>query len=251
MKTILFHLSLATIILAASPARAFDHSHASFTQILSSHVRGENFDYAKLSKNPDALGAYLDGLAKVGKSDFNGWQKNEQMAYLINLYNAATLKLVIDHYPVKSIKDIGGLLGSPWKKKVVSLFGEKVTLDHIEHDLLRPKFNEPRIHFAVNCASIGCPPLRNEAFRAADLETQFEEQALAFLRDTSKNLFDAKTKTLRLSPIFDWFKEDFVKKSGSVGKFVAPYFTEKERAVIRGGGINIKHTDYDWSLNKP
>ena len=172
------------------------------------------------------------------------------MSFLINLYNAATLKLVTDNYPVKSIKDIGSVFKSPWKQKVVRLFSEKVTLDYIEHDLLRPTFNDPRVHFAVNCASIGCPSLRAEAFQASKLDAQLNEQGRLFLRDKSKNRLDAKNKTLFLSSIFDWFKDDFTAKSGTVEKFVAPYFPEGERKVILQSRLKMKNTDYDWNLNK-
>lgn len=233
-----------------SPQQQIDHSHAAFTAILSERMKDGRVDYAALNKNPAKLNAYLDTLAAVPEFAYKQWSKDQQMAFLINLYNAATLKLIADNYPVESIKDIGNIVNGPWKQDVVRLWGEKVTLDHVEHDLLRPKFNDPRVHFAVNCASIGCPNLRNEAFRAADLENQLEDQTQKFLRDNTRNRLDAESKTLHISPIFKWFEEDFIKESGSVEKFVAPYFNEKERAVIQSGGVNIKHTDYDWSLNK-
>lgn len=229
---------------------SFDHSHATFTSVLEKHVKNEQVDYAALKKNPGDLNAYLDTLAAVPKQTFNFWNRDQQMAFLINLYNAATLKLVIDHDPVKSIKDIGGILKGPWKQKVVRLFGRYVTLDHVEHGLLRPNYGEPRIHFAVNCASIGCPALRPEAFQASKLDTQLDEQARGFLRDTSKNHLDADKGVLHLSPIFDWFEDDFTGKSGSVAKFVAPYFPKSQQATIAKGGLKIRHTDYDWGLNK-
>ena len=239
-----------TYEISGTPA-PIDHTHAAFTEILQTHMRGSKVDYAALKEDPAKLIAYLDTLAAVDQSDYGKWSKDQRMAFLINLYNAATLRLIIDHYPPESIKDIGGVIKGPWKQEVVRLWGKMVTLDHVEHDLLRPGFDEPRIHFAVNCASIGCPDLLNEAFRAADLEKQLEGQTRKFLADRSRNKLDAENKTLHLSPIFKWFEEDFLKKSGSVEKFVAPYFDEKERAVIRSGDLKIKHTDYDWSLNKP
>lgn len=250
LNSILSGAAALLLTSAAALAQSFDHSHAAFTEVLKTHVHGSKVDYAALKQSPGKLNAYLDTLAAVNKSQYDGWKKDQRMAFLINLYNAATLKLVIDHYPVKSIKDIGGVLKGPWKQDVVRLWGKKVTLDHVEHDLLRPGFNEPRIHFAVNCASIGCPDLRNEAFRATNLEKQLEEQTRAFLRDSSRNRLDAKSKTLHLSPIFKWFGEDFVKKSGSVEKFVAPYFNDTDKAVIQKGGLKVRHNDYDWKLNK-
>jgi hypothetical protein len=165
----------ATTYNVTVPQQQVDHTHAAFTTILAKHVKGELVDYASIKKNPDPLIAYLDTLAAVPESAFNKWDRKQQMAFLINLYNAATLKLVIDHYPIKSIKDIGGMKG-PWKQEVVRLFGRFKTLDHVEHDLLRPIYQDPRVHFAVNCASIGCPALRAEAFQAARLDAQLDEQ---------------------------------------------------------------------------
>ncbi len=228
----------------------FDHSHATFDGVLKQHVKNEKVDYAALQKNPAALNTYLDTLAAVPESSYKSWEKDQQMAYLINLYNAATLKLVIDHYPVNSIRDIAKSKGGPWKQKVVRLFGNNQNLDYIEHVLLRPKFKDPRVHFAVNCASIGCPALRAGAFQADKLSSQLDEQGRVFLRDTSKNRLDVKSKTLHLSAIFDWFKADFTGKSGSVEKFVAPYLSESDAKIVLGGGLKMSSIDYDWSLNK-
>lgn len=244
------HAQKADSSAATNSNGQIDQTHAAFTAILSKHVKNELVDYAGIKKNLAALNAYLDTLASVPESSFKKWENHQQMAFLINLYNAATLKLVADHYPVKSIKEIGGAQG-PWKQKVVRLFGKIETLDHIEHDLLRPKYKDPRVHFGVNCASIGCPALRAEAFQASKLDAQLDEQGRVFLRDTSKNRLDAKSKTLHLSEIFEWFKGDFTAKSGTVEKFVAQYVNDADRKVIQQGGLTIKKTNYDWNLNKP
>jgi hypothetical protein len=222
-----------------NPLETIDQTHAAFTSILSKHVNKDSVDYAGIKKNPEPLNEYLEVLAFVPESAFKKWSKDEQMAFLINLYNAATLKIVVDHYPVKSIKDIGGAQG-PWKQKVVRFFGKLETLDHVEHDVLRPNYKEPCVHFGVNCASIGCPALRAEAFQASRLGAQLDEQARKVLRDTSKNRLDAKNKTLHLSEIFDWFKDDFTAKSGTVEKYVSQYVSDADRKVIEKGGITIK-----------
>lgn len=235
---------------ASAPVGQFDHSHAAFTFILSQHVKNELVDYAGLKRNPAPLNSYLDALATVAEPAFKKWDRKQQMAYLINLYNAATLKLVVDHHPLKSIKEIGGAKG-PWKQEVVRLFGKLRTLDHVEHDLLRPGYQDARVHFGVNCASIGCPALRAEAFQATKLDAQLDEQGRIFVRDASKNRLDAKNKTLNLSEIFDWFKGDFAKDAGTVEKFIAKYASDADRQVIQKGGLSIKHTKYDWSLNQP
>ncbi len=245
MKSLKILLALA-ILAPASLSAAFDHSHSAFTAVLKKNVSGDNVKYSELKKSPGDLTSYLDSLSKVSQSDFKSWNGDQQKAYLINLYNAATLKLIIDNYPLKSIKDIA----SPWKKDTVKLFGKSRSLDDIEHDMLRKNYADPRIHFGVNCASIGCPPLRNEAFQASKLNKQLDEQAKKFLNDNSKNRVDNEGGVLYLSSIFDWFKGDFVKKSGSVEKFVAPYFNDRDRKAIESGKLKIKHTDYDWSINK-
>eukprot|EP00903_Cladosiphon_okamuranus_P003878 g3876.t1 len=239
---LLFSLLIATVLSAQA---AFDHTHRKFTEVLQENVTGKNVDYAKLREEPGKLGTYIEALAGVSESDFEKWTDQQQIAYLINLYNAATLKLIIDNYPVDSIRDIR----NPWKQKRVRLFGDHVSLDHIEHEILRKNYREPRIHFAVNCASVGCPPLRPEAFVAAELDNQLDEQTRAFLRDETKNRLDAKAGTLHLSKIFDWFREDFTKESGTLDNFVAGYFSEADRNAMKGETFSIRFTDYDWSLN--
>lgn len=264
MKNITIALALSFIPISASYSRAenpsssqaassqqeMDQSHAAFTVILKKHIKNNKVDYAGLKKNPGELTAYLNTLAAVPESTFKKWNRDQQMAFLINLYNAATLKLIVDHYPVKSIKDIGSIFKGPWKQPVVRLFGKQQTLDYVEHDLLRAKYQDPRVHFAVNCASIGCPSLRPEAFQAMMLDAQLDEQGRAFLRDASKNHLDAPRKTLYLSPIFDWFKGDFTAKSGTVEQFILPYVSDTDRKVIEKGGLAIRYTDYNWNLNK-
>ncbi len=252
--TFLLMISLLPMLGNCAPGQAnstpqIDHTHAAFTTLLAQSVKNDKVDYAGLKKNRAPLNAYVDSLAAVPESEFKSWDKKQQMAYLINTYNAVTLKLVADHYPVKSIRDIGGEKG-PWKQPVVRLFGKNQTLDHLEHDLLRPNYKEPRVHFAVNCASIGCPALRAEAFQATKLDAQMDEQARLFLRDATKNKVDVKNNTLHLSEIFDWFKADFVEKSGSLEKFIAPYVNDADRESLQKGAFAVKHMKYDWTLNK-
>jgi hypothetical protein len=241
-------LVLAGVALSAGRGRAFDHSHAAFTAVLEAHVRDARVDYAALKANPNALGKYLDTLGAVPKGEFDKWSKPRQIAYLINFYNAQTLKLIIDHYPVKSIKDIGGFRG-PWKLKIVHIWGGLKTLDEIEHEILRANYDEPRIHFALVCAAKGCPPLRREAYRAEVLDAQLAGQGRAFMSDTSKNRVDPQKKILHLSPIFKWFAGDFEYGSGTVEAFVIPFLPAKDAAAVGNGGFRIAYTHYDWSLN--
>ena len=231
------------------PASGFDHSHALFGKVLRTFVEGGSVDYAALEQNPADLKAYLGQLASVSKTEFGKWTEPEQIAFLSNLYNAATLQLIIDHYPVKSIKKIGGRWKGPWKQEVVSLFGEKVTLDHVEHDLLRKDYKEPRIHFALVCAARSCPPLRGEPYTPDKLDEQLEDQGRNFMNTPSKNRVDLENRTVYLSRIFKWFSGDFEEASGSVLAFVRPYFPEDLSRQLEEGEFAVEYTDYDWDLN--
>lgn len=228
---------------------AFDHSHARLAKILSAHVADGWVDYAGLKADPTGLQSYLDEVAGVTEDEFKGWTEPQQIAFLLNLYNAATLRLVADHYPVKSIKKIGGLLSGPWKQEVVRLWGRTTTLDEVEHGLLRARYAEPRVHFALVCAAKSCPPLRAEPFVADRLDAQLTDQGKQFLAQPAKNRVDLAAKTLWLSPIFDWFRADFTKEGKSLEEAVAPFLADADARQVRSGGLKVKFTAYDWSLN--
>ena len=234
-------LTFFTLLVSFSSLEAFDHS--GIDSVLKRYVDESGMvDYAGLKANRAGLDRYLESTAAVSRSSFDGWGKAEQLAFLINLYNAETLQYIVDHYPVASIKKLGGLISTPWDKKNVSLLGQKVSLNHLEHKVIRPNYAEPRIHFALVCAAMGCPPLRNEAFTAAKLDSQLEDQARIFLGETAKNRLDGGT--LHLSPIFKWYRDDFEKGGQSVSGYVAPYIDGAT------AGKPVEWTDYDWSLNK-
>ncbi len=242
MKTLISTFLAITLISVAS---AFDQTHSTWNELLGKHVKADGIDYPSFKKDKGQLERYLKTLSKVSTTEFNGWTAPDQLSYLINLYNAATVDLVLQKYPIKSFKDdIGGKAG-PWKLKFVKALGKTYTLDEVEHELIRKNYPEPRIHFAVNCASEGCPPLRAEAFTGKKFEAQLAEQTKLFLAKKENN--HVKGNTLYLSSIFDWFKEDFIKKSGSVEAFVAPYFPG---AKIKKGSTTIKYTEYGWGLNQ-
>ncbi|MEW6146240.1 MAG: DUF547 domain-containing protein [Thermodesulfobacteriota bacterium] len=178
------------------------------------------------------------------RREFEGWTRDEQLAFLINVYNAETLDLVIQNYPVKSIKEIGSGGKGPWEEPVVELFGETITLNALENGIIRKNFKEPKIHFALVCAAMGCPPLSGETYVAARLDSQLEAQTKKFLADTEKNSVDRINKTIRLSPIFEWYAADFESGAGSVPGFLKEYYGD-----ITNGQYIIVYTDYDWSLN--
>ncbi len=246
-------LIILVILCSSSIVNAFDHGHQIFDKLLKEYVVYEGAQsfvkYSKLKSKPEDLKTYLKKVSGVSKEDFKNFTKEQRLAFLINAYNAFTLKVVIDHYPIESIKDIGSLFTSTWKKKFFTIFGEESYLDHIEHDLIRKNFNEPRIHFAVNCASIGCPSLLNRAFVAEKLTGQLESVAKSFLTNRSKNKF--QNGKLEVSKIFKWYGEDFVKKYGSVEKFIAPYMSADKvvQARIASKKFSLDWTDYNWNLN--
>jgi hypothetical protein len=242
-------------------AQGFDHSHKAWDALLKKHVvvldggKASQVRYADFARDRAALKAYLDALSGVAEADFRGWGRPLRMAFLINAYNAFTVELILAHYPVKSIKDIGSdLFSNRWKRKFFRLFGQDSYLDRIEHEMLRQPgaYDEPRVHFALNCASVGCPMLREEAFVAERLEAQLEEQARRFLSDRSRNRYAGAggAGRLEVSKIFDWFKEDFGVREKFFAKYAAQLADGAEaQKRVAEGGAPIAFLDYDWSLN--
>lgn len=214
----------------------FDHSHEAFTTVLKTRVTDGRVDYTRIKAGKE-LDGYLEQLEDV--YNFDGWSTEQKLAYWVNAYNAYTLKLITSSMPVASIKDINWPL-QPWDVEFIVLQGKKYTLNNLEHDIIRKEFSEPRIHFALVCASGGCPPLRNEAFRAADLDAQLEDQARVFLRDPAKNKVEGGV--LHLSKIFSWYGSDF-DGVGGYRTFV------NERLPGAAEATSESYLSYDWTLN--
>ena len=257
--------AMASCILLASAAAYADFNHSSWDSLLSKNVTMTNsgkasvVNYAGMKADKSKLDSYMEATSKVSQAEFNAWSKDEQLAFLINVYNAGTVELVLTKYPsIKSIKDIGGVFGSPWKQNFISILGKTRSLDDIEHNLIRGsnRYNEPRIHFAVNCASIGCPALLNDAFTANKLDKQLEQVTSKFLADTSRNRFEGKS--LEVSPIFKWYKEDFAtswRGTNDLPGFLARYssslgLNKSQAAELKSGKMKIGYTSYNWQLNK-
>jgi hypothetical protein len=242
-------------------AQAVDHSYAAWDALLKKHVRWlpdnkqSRVAYAGMAADREALKAVLASLSAVSPATFGGFTRPQQMAFLINAYNAFTVELILTNYPkLKSIKDIT-LFGSPWKKSFFTLLGESRNLDWIEHEQLRPKYQEPRVHTAIVCASIGCPALRPEAFTADKLEDQLEDGMRRFLGDRTRNR--AGANKLEVSSIFKWFREDFERGHQGFNKVedvFARYAAElsSEATVqqqLKARSLKPEFLDYDWSLN--
>lgn len=220
----------------------FDHQYKNYGLILNDHVKNGRVDYAKLITNSVGLDLVLVEFAGVSNDEFNSWDKKKQLAYLINLYNAATLDLIVNNYPLGSIKDIG----KPWDKKIVNLHDDTISLNHLEHEVIRKNYKEPRIHFALVCAAKGCPVLISDPYAGEKLESQLEGSTKVFLSESDKNKIDDATQVMVVSPIFDWFADDFSAKPGSVVAFIAPYYSKNPEDLK---SYQIKYTNYDWSLN--
>jgi hypothetical protein len=241
-------LIIAIASLAGAPAMDFDHTHSQLSGVLSQHVHDGLVDYAALKEDRATLDGYLDTVGAVTVAVFQRWGREQQLAYLINIYNATTLRLVIDHYPVGSIKSIGSFLNGPWDKKIVNVFGKTISLNTLEHKIIRKRYAEPRIHFSLVCAAVGCPPLRDEAYQGEQLERQLEAQTVSFLAEPKKNRIDSDAEKLFLSPIFKWYRKDFEMDSGSLKDYLNPYLAGTDRPDgLRE--FDITFTDYDWSLN--
>lgn len=250
MKTI---LALCAVLLnaTASPAAEVSApSHSRFDALLKKQVKDARVDYAALQAQPGELNGYLDALAKISPAAFARLPQSDRLACLLNLYNAATLKLITDHYPLSSIRSIGVLPGAAWRDRRVRFGGQIMTLEYLENKIIRAEYREPRIHFALVCAANGCPPLRSEAYAGARLNRQLDEQARQFLGESAKNHFDARTQTLHLSPIFQWYEADFTAAAGSLAEYVQRYLPRTQRdALAASQKVAVAFTKYDWALN--
>jgi hypothetical protein len=243
-----------------------DSLHADWQTLLARHVRWNDegtattVDYAGFRTDRALLDRYLDALSAIARERFERWPKPERDAFLINAYNAFTVRLILDApADVRSIRDLGSLFRSPWKQRFFDLLGERRHLDEVEHELLRgaPDYRDPRIHFAVNCASIGCPALRQEAYSGELLDAQLEDQTRRFLADRARNRALPAQRRMEISPIFDWYREDFERGfagAESLPKFLARYadvfgLDAEQARSLAAGGWRIGFTEYDWALN--
>lgn len=254
---------LLMIVPVTAHAQSFDHT--AWDDLLKRHVvvvRGgvaSQVRYDGMARDRAALTGYLSAAGRVSRATFDGWSKPDQLAFLINVYNAATVELILTGYPrIKSIKDLGGFIQGPWSKPFITLLGKTVTLDDIEHGLIRGsgRYNDPRIHFAVNCASIGCPALARAAYRGATIDAQLDAAARGFLSDRSRNRADGNG--VAVSSIFKWYRGDFEKGwrgARTLSAFFALYadslgLNPALAAKAKAGQLSISFLAYDWQLNK-
>ncbi len=224
--------------------------HASFTAMLGAHVTDGLVDYAAFQRDA----RFPQYLARLKAADIAGRSDAERLAFWVNVYNAYTIQLIISRGEQRSIKNInkrfGVSLRSPWAEPIVQAAGRTLTLDDVEHRIIRKEFRDPRIHMALVCAAHGCPPLRSEAYTPERLDVQLDDQTRRFLAQSSKNRVDSATGVVHGSPIFTWYLDDFGGTTAAVGAFWARYMPDgPARQLLRSGKFRWDVTEYDWSLN--
>jgi hypothetical protein len=260
IRSILIVLAL----LVASGAAGFDHAYPRYAEVLRDVVRSPRVDYAALVQRRAVLDAAVDAFAQPGEAEERAWTRDERLAFWINAYNAFTLRAIVDHYPIRahwftlqprnSIRQIDGV----WTKLTWRAAGRTLTLDDIEHRILRPEFKEPRVHFAINCASVGCPPLAADPYRSATLDAQLDAAARRYLASTQGVRVDGDA--LLVSRILEWYGEDFVARfapdaagpdriARAVRGVIERFGPSVAADLARKPTARIKFLDYDWSLN--
>jgi hypothetical protein len=262
-------LLAAVLLMNSAAVFAFDHQHQMLTQVLSDVVKlspnkkQTRVDYGLLFKQPEQLNEYLAGLSSVKQSEYALWTSDEKLSFLINAYNGFTLQLINQNYAkfqsgkAESIKDLGSFFSSPWKKSFFILLDKQRSLDDVEHDMIRVWFDRPRIHAAVVCAAVSCPPLRNEAFVADKLELQLDDQMRQFLSDDQSNTIDVSKNRVKLSSIFKWYAEDFEKGQqgfNSIKDLIYVYQADianepQQLTFLQKQDFSIHYLNYDWRLN--
>lgn len=272
MKRLKLTTLAMVVLLNTASAQTVTFDHGKFDRLLQTSVINGLVNYKALNANGSDLDIYLKQLEQVDPKDFNNWTKNAKMAFWINAYNGITIHGILRNYPIKwggffakrrfpqnSIRQIGKF----WDTVFTKTMGKELTLNQIEHDILRKQFKNPLIHFVIVCASIGCPVLENKVFLAEDLDARLEKAAFDFINDPEKVRLDKKNKIFYLSAIFDWYKEDFQasaesdqllkkynkKERGTVG-FIIRYLPDSAKSFVINNKIKIKYLDYDWSLNE-
>ncbi len=254
------------LLLTAGPGQAQSlPDHGAFTELLEEIVETPLVDYQVLMQQRDRLDGYVDALGRTSMSQLESAPTNDQLAFWLNAYNACMLQLVADHYPIER----GGVGFSQrvrnmatsrpdnsvwWIRDVFdgefcTVAGEERSLDEIEHEIIRPVFEEPRIHFAVNCAAYDCPELREEAYVGDRLEEQLDDQVERLMAMSRHfRIEDGNPPTLRVNRVLDWFSEDFGGEEG-IPEFFAPYLSGDEREAVLRDDVQVDFFDYDWTLN--
>lgn len=273
LTAVVMMLMISPAIIATQSDSTFDHKHTLLTEVLGRHVSKGRVNYQALKSNPDRLSAYLQTLAEIDPGDYQTWTRHQQLTMWINAYNAYTLKVIIDHYPIdhswvadplgqypdNSIRQIQGV----WDEMTWTVMGKQYTLNDMEHGIMRRELLDPRIHYVLVCASIGCPYLENKAFEAGTLDERLDQAGVDYIYDARRVRIDRAQKVVSLPQIYKWFKEDF--ESGTQYKkflthqpteltgilsWVCQYANEEDREFLINGTYRISYLYYDWGLNE-
>ncbi|NEQ49811.1 MAG: DUF547 domain-containing protein [Leptolyngbya sp. SIO3F4] len=234
--------------------------YATYDDVLSTYVDDSGWvNYTDLQQDRQGLDEFNNALAEIDDTTLSSWSEEEQIAFWINAYNSLTLKSIVDQTPLKpSIKDITGV----WRLRKHSINQKQKTLNNIEHDVLRVDFDEPRLHAAIVCAAISCPPLRDEVFTGENLDAQLDDQVVEWLARPDGLKIDKEAGEVKISKIFSWFGGDWIpsygvdtgftgsKEERAVLNFISNYVSEEDRAYLAAGDYKVSYFDYDWSLNK-
>jgi hypothetical protein len=264
-------LNIILILLINTQASAGEFDHSVFDNLLTQNVNNGLVDYKYISNNINQLQNYLETIENADFNEFKSWSKNEQMAFLINAYNAVTIYGIVQNYPIQ----YGGIVARArfpkssirqikdfWNKVFVKIAGQDYSLNYIEHEMLRKGYQDPRIHFVIVCASLSCPDLSNRAYLPEKLDVQLDRATKNFINSSKGFVLDKQKNRLYLSAIFGWYKNDFMtdespgflkdygKHKAGILSFIMNYVDENTRNYIKNNNPEIKYMDYDWSLNE-
>ena len=248
-------LFLGIYIASLFPLPAFANDYSSWQKFLDLYLKDGLVNYSAVKDDPALFEGVISQLEKVKKEEYDRWSPDAKKAFWINAYNLEAIKLVLDHYPLKRSLGIQALrypansiqqISDVWNQETLTVLEKKISLNYIENEILRKEFQDPRIHFAIVCASLGCPVLRDEPYVSDRLDSQLNDAVAKFMQDRRKFNYDARNNTFYFSPIFKWFKEDFEKAGGSIA-FIKKYIPQDKNLPVSG---KIQWLDYDWSLNE-
>lgn len=243
LRTILF----LAFFLFANSVYAFDHTYKTYAQILRTHAHVQGVDYLALQQQRAVLQKIQQDFSDVRSDEYNTWSKEQQEAFWINVYNASILQLVMQDYPIKSVRNLGLPFFGPWFQHSLSLLGEKRSLRDIEN-LLRDKYADPRIYFSLSCGTKSCPVLLSEPYVAEKLNRQLDEAGVRFVQDKTRNRFDDEHREIYFSRIFLWHKSEFGRDKKLL-RFLKPYLSESMREHLNDHEMRLYYLDYDWDLN--
>lgn len=255
MKEFILGVLMFILVGLGDVQAAYDHQFSHWQEVLKGYTHQGRVNYKALIKNDSELKASIQAIESVSKPDLDVFDPKQKIAFWINAYNIETMKLVVDHYPLKRSLGLQALrypansiqqIPDVWNQEVLNILRNKVSLNYIENEILRKEFQDPRIHFAIVCASLGCAVLRDEPYVAERLDEQLTDQVKKFIQNPQKVRYDSRTNTLYVSPVFKWFKKDF-EKAGGVVAFVKKYISSDIRL---SDDAKIQWLDYDWSLNE-